>query len=201
MFLWPLLTGWFCWTRSREAGKCKSRVQSYSPQMCGSGLVMYEGLRGPLPNTITRALCSVTVVVSDCIDCCNPIDCSPPGSSVHGILQTRIVEWIAMPFSKGSSQPRGQDRVSCISYIAGRFFTAEPPGKPNTIIESFLNLGLWQIIPGQRYRKHMASESQRGFKFDLGHMSSLLHIPSIRGVTGTWLTGLWLKARGRRSSS
>ena len=37
---------------------------------------------------------------------CNPMDCSPPGSSVHGILQARILEWVAMPSSRGSSQPR-----------------------------------------------------------------------------------------------
>ena len=37
---------------------------------------------------------------------CDPMDCSPPGSSVHGILQARILEWVAMPFSKESSQPR-----------------------------------------------------------------------------------------------
>ena len=37
---------------------------------------------------------------------CDPIDCSPPGSSVHGILQARILEWIATSFSRGSSQPR-----------------------------------------------------------------------------------------------
>ena len=50
----------------------------------------------------------------------NPMDCSPPGSSVHGILQARILEWLAIPFSRGSSGPRDQTWVSC---IAGRFFT------------------------------------------------------------------------------
>jgi len=48
------------------------------------------------------------------------LDCSPPGSSVHGILQARILQWVAMPFSRGSSQPRDQTWVSC---IAGTFFT------------------------------------------------------------------------------
>ena len=42
------------------------------------------------------------------------MDCSPPGSSVHGILQARILEWVAIPFSRRSSQPRDQTRVSCI---------------------------------------------------------------------------------------
>ena len=48
------------------------------------------------------------------------MDCSPPGSSVHGILQERMLEWVSMPFSKGSSQSRDQMQVS---HIAGGFFT------------------------------------------------------------------------------
>ena len=61
---------------------------------------------------------------------CHPMDCNPLGSSVHGILQARILEWVAMPSSRGSSRPRGQTCISWGSCIAGRFFTAEPPGKP-----------------------------------------------------------------------
>ena len=51
---------------------------------------------------------------------CDPMDCNLPGSPVHGILQARILEWVAVPFSGGSSQPRDRTQVSC---IAGRFFT------------------------------------------------------------------------------
>ena len=51
---------------------------------------------------------------------CDPMDCNLPGSSVHGVLQARILEWVAIPFSRGSSQPRDQTWVSC---IAGRSFT------------------------------------------------------------------------------
>ena len=60
------------------------------------------------------------VLVSQLCPLCDPMDCSLLGSSVHGILQLRILEWVAIPFSKGSSQPRDQTQVSC---IAGRFFT------------------------------------------------------------------------------
>ena len=49
------------------------------------------------------------------------------GPHVHGILQARILEWVAFPFSRGSSQPRDQTHVSC---IIGVFFTTEPQGKP-----------------------------------------------------------------------
>ena len=54
---------------------------------------------------------------------------SLPSSSVHRIAQTRILEWVAISFSRGSSQPRDRIHVSC---IAGRFFTAEPLGKPSS---------------------------------------------------------------------
>ena len=49
-----------------------------------------------------------------------PVDCSPPGSSVRGILQARILDWVAIPFSRGSSPPRSRTQVS---HIVGRFFT------------------------------------------------------------------------------
>ena len=55
-----------------------------------------------------------------CLTLCDPVDYCPPGSSVHGIPQARIVEWVAIPFFRGSSQHRDQTQVSC---IAGRFFT------------------------------------------------------------------------------
>ena len=51
---------------------------------------------------------------------CDPLDCSPPGSSVHGFLKARILEWIAIPFSRESSRLRDGTQVSC---IAARFFT------------------------------------------------------------------------------
>ena len=51
---------------------------------------------------------------------CDPTDCSLPGSSVHGILQAKILEQVAIPFSRGPSWPRDGTQVS---YIAGKFFT------------------------------------------------------------------------------
>ena len=46
------------------------------------------------------------LVTQSCPALCNPVDCSPPGSSIHGILQARILEWVAIPFSRGSFWPR-----------------------------------------------------------------------------------------------
>ena len=59
------------------------------------------------------------LVTQSCPNLCNPMDCSLPGFSVHGILQTRLLEWIAISFSRGSSQPRDQ---TWVSRITGRFF-------------------------------------------------------------------------------
>ena len=58
-----------------------------------------------------------------CLTLCDPMDCSLLGSSVHGTLQARILDWVAIPLSRGSFQPRNRTCVSCISCIAGSFFT------------------------------------------------------------------------------
>ena len=60
------------------------------------------------------------------VQLCDPVDSSPPGSSVYGISQARILNWVTIPFSRGFSQPRDQTHVSCIE---GGFFTTMPPGK------------------------------------------------------------------------
>ena len=64
---------------------------------------------------------------------CEPMDCNPPGFSLHGISQERILEWVAISFSGGSSQPRDRTRVSREPCKKGRFFTTEPPGKPSLL--------------------------------------------------------------------
>ena len=64
------------------------------------------------------------------VQLCDPMDLSPPGSSVHGIFQARILEWVAISFSRGSSQPRDRTESLVSPSLAGRFFTTEPPGKP-----------------------------------------------------------------------
>ena len=60
-------------------------------------------------------LSSESEVTQLCPTLCDPMDCSLPGSSLHGILQARVLEWVAISFSRGSSWPRDQTQVSCIS--------------------------------------------------------------------------------------
>ena len=73
----------------------------------------------------------------------DPVDCSSPGSSAHGILQARVLEWVAISFSRGSSPPRDWTQISC---IAGRRFTfwatREAPILSNGIIKSFKRHGV-----------------------------------------------------------
>ena len=72
-------------------------------------------------------LCTHAQSLQLCPTPCDPMDCSPPGSSVHGISQARTLEWVAISSSRGSSHPRDQ---TCVSCIADRFFTTKPLGKP-----------------------------------------------------------------------
>jgi len=73
----------------------------------------------PLVQTAFSLSESESEVAQLCPTLCDPVDCSPQVSSVHGILQARILEWVAISFSRRSSQPRGQTQVS---HIAGRRF-------------------------------------------------------------------------------
>ena len=66
---------------------------------------------------------------------CNPMDYSPPGSSLHGIPQVRILEWVAIPFSRGSSWPKAR---TWVPGTAGGFFTTEPLGKPSSLYTPML---------------------------------------------------------------
>ena len=78
------------------------------------------------------AMCSVAQM---CLTLCDPMDCSPPGSSVHEIFLARILEWVAISSSRGSFSSR--DRTSCVYCIAREFFTAESLGKPSLISPIF----------------------------------------------------------------
>ena len=80
------------------------------PRNCSGNLKLNISSQGHV-NT-RKPLC---LVVWSCPTLCDLMDTSPPGSFVHGILQTRILEWVAMPFYKGSSQHRDRTQVSCIA--------------------------------------------------------------------------------------
>ena len=69
------------------------------------------------------------LVAQSCLTLGDSVGCSPPGSSVHGIPQARILEWVAMPFSRGSSQPKDPAQVSCLLHWQMGSLPLVPPGK------------------------------------------------------------------------
>ena len=77
------------------------------------GMQAFEG-------QVKKLIKSENKVTQSCLTLCEPINCSLPSSSVHGILQARVLEWVAISFSRGSSRTRDPTRVSC---MAGRRFT------------------------------------------------------------------------------
>ena len=94
-----------------------------------TSVMCYKCLKGIIVGRIFISSSAATVhLLLSCPTLCDPLDCSPPGSFVHGILQARTLEWVAISFSRGSSPPRDWTPISC---LAGRFFTTEPPGKPS----------------------------------------------------------------------
>ena len=120
LFLWALQTrvpGDALWT-----GHGNSSEHNVTKSMGGKGF----SAKGSFSGRGTAWLKPVwdmkvkVLVAQPCLSLCNPMNCSPPGSSVHGIPQARILEWVATPFSRGSSWPRPRTWVSC---IAGRFST------------------------------------------------------------------------------
>jgi len=117
-------------------------------------------------------------VVQSCLTLCDPVDCSPPGYSVHGILQAIILEWVTISFSRGSSQPRDWTQVSC---IAGRFFT------------------IWATREAQYVTDPKASVDA-SFPWPLSTPSSILAIPILpRGAASTIQWDSW--HQGPRTSS
>ena len=122
---------------------------------------------------------SESEVAQSCLTLCDPIDCNLPGSSIHGILQARILEWVAVSFSRGFSWPR--DRT-WVSFIAGRFFSVRatrpchwpclsvPPGEGSSLqwVMSRKAKGPGLLPRGTGLREGQPRVSSAGLQFLLG---------------------------------
>ena len=113
----------------------RSSIQSAKPRLgadCGSDnelLIAKFRLKLKKVGKSTRPFKmkeSESELAQSCLTLCNPMDCSLPGFSIHWIFQARVLEWLAIAFSRGSSWPRDQTQVS---HIAGRRFTLWATGK------------------------------------------------------------------------
>ena len=97
----------------------------------------WSGVPFPSPTIQVRE----SEVAQSCLTLCDPMDCSLPGSSVHGIFQARVLEWVAISFCRGSSQTK----IKPISpALTGRFFTTESPGK--SLHYSYSYALYWRVI-------------------------------------------------------
>ena len=101
---------------------CRSPLRGIFPaQGSNPGLLHCKWILYQLnPGLTSQVICLLSEVAQSCPTLCDPMDCSLPGSSVHGILQAVVLEWIAISFSRGPSQPRARTQVSRIVY---RLFT------------------------------------------------------------------------------
>ena len=98
-------------------------------------MVWIVSLPAPSPNHMLKSCVLCAQLLSRVWLFCDPRDCSPPDSSVHGIPQARILEWVAIPFSRVSSWPRDRTHVSCVS-CTGRqvLYHYQHPGSPDEVL-------------------------------------------------------------------
>ena len=120
------------------------------------------------------------LVAQLCLTLCDPMNCSPPGSSVHWVFQARILEWVAIPFSRGSSQPRGQTQVSC---PMGEFFTIWATREARLGLAQIWHVGERELVHGLTLRciqthlgRHVPYIDE--ISADYGNVSDRLHILS-----------------------
>ena len=108
----------------------KSMLSNWS---CLNWSIAEQTARGGSTVGLCRCVCAQLCLYE-------PTDCSLPGSSVHGIPQARILEWVAISVFRGSSWPRDPTHVSCISFITGGLFTRWATGTNDVIFQQTVGL-------------------------------------------------------------
>ena len=101
--------------------------------------------------TLYSFVCMHAKSLLSCLTLCDPVDCRPPGSSVHQILQARIVEWIALPFSRRSSQPRDEP-LSLMSPALADEFQYLPKGRSREAVDGWARV----VTYGRSFEKSVA---------------------------------------------
>ena len=123
-----------CWRFSRHILFFPVQFPNSSQVFYKPWLVFIAFVFSPAGRMLTPTYCfQVFSQLSLCVylTLWGPMNCSLPGSSVHGIFQARLLEWVAISSFRGSSQPRDQTCVSCISCI-GKYLPLAPPGKSSS---------------------------------------------------------------------
>ena len=137
----------------------------------------------PNPSSILECVCLLSCFSH--VQLCSPVDCSQPGSSVHGILRARIQEWISRSFPKGSCPPRDRTQVSCGSCTAGRFLATKPLEKPTP-----------DCVARQTGHRHHARLQHTYATMDMegGHLCALREIEGFHWPTPTDTQTVMLQA-------
>ena len=149
------------------------------------------------------------LVAQSCVTLCDPMDYSPPGPSVHGILQARVLKWAATPFSRGSPCiasymcAHGIEPVS--PALAGGFFTTEAPGKPLFLININNNQTSLSIyhVPGSCVQRCACTTSKFSFPTPRSEdteaqgLHMLQWLRSCPARQGTWVWALVRELRSR----
>ena len=180
---------WFSWP-SFSSPKSTSPKNNWHKQAKPGKTILFA-LASKLPHKVAH-FCSFlsrasqkvkeTEVAQLCLTLCNPLDCSLPGSSFHGIFQARILEWVAISFSRGSSRPRGWIRVS---HTVGRL------ALPSELPEAPVWLGHFHPVthsPGRKCCDHLCKDNTPFLSLPESnptHVSRRLSIPT-NPILFTW---------------
>ena len=128
-----------------------------------------------------------------CWTLCYPMDCSPPGSSVHGILLARILEWIANFFSRGSSPPRNQTHVLYHLHWQAGSLPLAPPGKPHYLLNTLylIHLGPMNFeLPANDSLTHECPLPNTRIFF-LRHITAFLHAGPLECTPALYLGAIF----------
>ena len=161
----------------KEVQKCP-QGRSFHPHGTGGGHCLSTLMCSPTWEMSTLHCLGVCVcvcvcaVIQSCPTLCDPVDYSPPGSSVHGILQARNLEWVAITSSRGSSQPRDQTCIFCDSCIGRPILHHWATWEAQKILGTFHYVGVIDETTGHWWLNSVLSPSPLPGRLGFGAESS-----------------------------
>ena len=149
--------------------------------------MLFQGQLQSMTDTVKKGK---VLVAELCWTLCDPMDFSLPGSSIFGILQAGILQWVAIPFSKGSSWPRDQ---TWVSHIAGRLFTIWATRESQLIQTDIYKF--WHSVPTLDNSKEVIHTPELPMHLLFTEISHFLLFPMSVGPTDsiqtTWTVGFF----------